>query len=351
MKTIEKEFVNQLKELLDSRINNEQNKYYIEKLIEIFNNESMDSINIIDFNDLSSLLDYFNYEGYNRGLLIIKVLINNLKIIDSRPYSKIDFMKYRNIYEERNITLKQFILDIKYLINSEDVELNKYHYEIFKMLQAEERNRLVKVKIAKKVKEAYDNLDIMFIINYFETLNLKDKDINSVKIYLASLKDKKIDKNSDISMDLKVNPIKLGYTNKEIKEMDNELNTVLKNINENDLKITYEDYIKYVKYVVILEQDKKACDADIDILYDSLILDNNLYSFLIMKANTLLQTNKAIDIRNTLQDIKDIESIMNSCDEEEKKDFKSLLDSMYENLYYLDSCSHNYERSLCKKII
>ena len=348
MKTIEKEFVSQLKELLDERVYSEQNNYFINKLIEIFNNESMDSINIIDFNDLSDLLDYFNYEGYNRGLLIIKILLNNLKIIDSNPYSKIDFMKYRNIYEERGISLEQFILDVKYLISSEeDVELNKYHYEICKMLQSEEKNRLVKVKIAKQIKKAYECLDIDEIVKYFESVNLDKKSIDSVKIYLNSLKEKKVIKDEKpLSMDLKISKVKLGYTNKELKEMAEKLDEILKEIEENNIKISYDEYIRYVNYVLILEEQHQACDADIDCLYDALLIDEKAYSFLILKAKSLLQTNKVIDIQNNLQDISDVESILKICSESDRSDFLELLKGLYENLYHLDAYSHNYERTL-----
>ena len=349
MKTIEKEFVNQLKELLNERIYSEQNNYYINKLIEIFNNENMESINLINFNDLSSLLDYFNYEGYNRGLLIIKVLLNNFKIIDSKPYSKINLMKYRNIYESRNISLEQFILDIRNLINGEDVELNEYRYEIFKMLQNEEKNRLINVRQAKKLKNAYECLNVEEIVNYFKLLNLSEKDIDGVKVYVSSLKSKKVVNNNSLSMDLKVIPTKLGYTNKEIKKMDDELNAILKEINENNYKLDYDDYLKFVRYVLVLEQNNKACDADIDRLYDALNINKKLYPFLISKAKFLLKTNKAIDIQNILQDINDIENILISCDEKDKNDFQNLLNNMYENLYHLDAYNHVYERSLYTK--
>ena len=346
MKTIEKEFVTNLKNILANKNFSVQNKYFVNRVVDIFNSENMNSINIINLKDFSILLDYFNYEGYNRGLLIVKILINNFKIIDSKPYSKIDFLKYRDIYEKRNIFFEQFILDVKYLINSEDIELDEYRYEIFRMLQNEEKNRLNNVKEAKKIKEAYENLDIEEIINYFKSINLNEKDIDGVKIYLDNIKEKKQDKEFVIAMDLKVNPIKLGYNNKEIKEMDNELNYILKEINENDIKISYRDYLKYVKYVLILEKENKACEADIDQLYNALIIDENIYPFLINKAKTLLQTNRAIDIRNALQDISDVESILDVCDESDRKDFNLLLKNVYENLYYLTTYNHNYEKTL-----
>ena len=346
MKTVEKEFVNHLKKVLVNEKFSIQNKYFVNRVIDIFCSKNMDSINIISLKDFSILLDYFNYEGYNRGLLINKVLINNFKIIDSKPYSKIDFIKYRNIYEKRNISFEQFILDVKYLINSEDIELNSYHYDIFKMIYSEEQNRLNKVKEIKKVKQAYEDLNILEIIDYFKSINLNEKDIDGIKIYLNSLNDKKQNKETIIAMDLKVNPIKLGYSNKEIKEMEKELNYILDEIDEKKIKISYDDYLKYMNYVFILEEENKACDADIDRLYDALIIDENSYSFLVNKANSLLQTKKAIDINNNLQDIKDIESILKICDEKDKEDFKMLLKSLYENLYYLDSINHNYERQL-----
>ena len=128
--------------------------------------------------------------------------------------------------------------------------------------------------------------------------------------------------------------------------MDNELNYILKEINENDIKISYRDYLKYVKYVLILEKENKACEADIDQLYNALIIDENIYPFLINKAKTLLQTNRAIDIRNALQDISDVESILDVCDESDRKDFNLLLKNVYENLYYLTTYNHNYEKTL-----
>ena len=346
MKTVEKEFVTNLKNILANKNFSVQNKYFINRVVDIFNSENMYSINIINLKDFSILLDYFNYEGYNRGLLIVKVMINNFKIIDSKPYSKIDFLKYRDIYEKRDISFEQFMLDVKYLINSDDVELNEYHYEIFKMLHNEEKNRLNNVKEAEKIKDAYENLDVEEIINYFKSINLNEKDIDGVKLYLEKLKEKKHNNEPNLTMDLKVKPIKLGYSNKEIKEMDNNLNYILKIINENDVKISYKDYLKYVKYVLILEQENKACEADIDKLYDALIIDKNMYPFLINKAKSLLQTNKAIDIQNILQDISDIESILKNCDENDKKDFNILLKNIYENLYYISAYNHNYEREL-----
>ena len=277
MKTVEKEFVTNLKNILANKNFSVQNKYFVNRVVDIFNSEKMNSINIINLNDFSILLDYFNYEDYNRGLLIVKVMINNFKIIDSKPYSKIDFFKYHDIYEKRNITLEQFILDVKYLINSEDVELNKYHYEIFKMLQCEEKNRLNNVKEAKKIKDAYDNLDVEEIIKYFKSINLSKKDIDGVKVYLESVKDKKHSNHLILTMDLKVNPIKLGYTNKEIKDMENKLNNKLKEIDKNKIKITVRDYLKYIKYIIILEKENKACDADIDRLYDALEISEDMY--------------------------------------------------------------------------
>ena len=348
MKTVEKEFVVNLRSLLAKKEINELNKFYINKIIEIFSNENVDSINIINLNDYSNILDYFNYEGYNRGLLLTKILINNCKIIDSKPYSKINFLKYRSIYEKRNISIEQFLLDVKCLINSEDNFLDSYRYEIFKMLETEEKSRLKQVQEAKKIKKAYENLDINEIVKYLESINLSKENIDGIKIYLNFLKEKKQIKEPEISMNLKVNPIKLGYTNKEIKVMNEELNFILQEINENNLKISYEDYLKYVKYVLILEKNNKACDADIDILYDALKFDNKIYPFLIMKAKSLIQTNKGIDIQNVLQDISDIESIMKNCNNEEKEEFKKLLDSMYENLYNLNAYSHSYERIICK---
>ena len=64
------------------------------------------------------------------------------------------------------------------------------------------------------------------------------------------------------------------------------------------------------------------------------------------KAKTLLQTNRAIDIRNALQDISDVESILDVCDESDRKDFNLLLKNVYENLYYLTTYNHNYEKTL-----
>ena len=346
MKTVEKEFVTNLKNILANKNFSVQNKYFINRVVDIFNSENMYSINIINLKDFSILLDYFNYEGYNRGLLIVKVMINNFKIIDSKPYSKIDFLKYRDIYEKRNVSFEQFILDVRQLINSEDNELDEYRYEIFKMLQSEEKNRINNVKEAKKIKDAYEKLDVEEIINYFKLINLNEKDIDGAKKYLESLKERKHSNEPTLTMDLKVNPTKLGYTNKEIREMDNELNDILNEINENDIKISYEEYLKYVKYVLILEKEKKACDADIDQLYDALIINENIYPFLINKANSLLNTNKAIDIQNAFQDINDVESILKTCDERDKNDFKLLLKSLYENLYYIVSYNHNYERTL-----
>ena len=347
MKTVEKEFVTNLKNILANKNFSVQNKYFVNRVVDIFNSEKMNSINIINLNDFSILLDYFNYEDYNRGLLIVKVMINNFKIIDSKPYSKIDFFKYHDIYEKRNITLEQFILDVKYLINSEDVELNKYHYEIFKMLQCEEKNRLNNVKEAKKIKDAYDNLDVEEIIKYFKSINLSKKDIDGVKVYLESVKDKKHSNHLILTMDLKVNPIKLGYTNKEIKDMENKLNNKLKEIDKNKIKITVRDYLKYIKYIIILEKENKACDADIDRLYDALEISEDMYAFLINKAKTLMKTNKSIDIQNILQDIDDVENIMKYCDDKDKNDFNILLKNMYENLYNLEAYNHNYERKLC----
>ena len=345
MKTVEKEFVNHLNNILQNQQISIQNKYFVNRVVDIFNSLNMRSINLINLKDYSILLDHFNYEGYNRGLLIIKVLINNFKIIDSKPYSMIDFMKYKNIYEKRDISFEQFILDVKYLINSDDVELNSYHYDIFKMLQNEEKSRLIKVKKAREIKLAYDNLDINSIINYFESIGLNKKDIEGVRIYLNSLK-VKCKEPSSIAMDLKVNPIKLGYTKKEIKEMENELNNILKEIDEKNIKITYQEYLHFLKYVFILEDEHKACDADINRLYDALIIDKSIYPFLILKAKSLLQTNKAIDIQNALQDINDVESIIKVCDQKDREDFEILLKDMYENLYCLDSYNHNYERTL-----
>ncbi len=349
MKTVEKEFVGNLRNLLEKKEFSKLSKYYINKIIEIFNNENVDTIDIINLTDYSDILDYFNYEGYNRGLLLSKILINNCKIINSNPYSMINFFKYRDIYEKRNISCEQFLLDVRHLINSEDKELDSYKYEIYKMLESEEKIRLKQVKEAQKIKKDYENLDIEEIVKYLESINLRQKDIEGIKLYFSFLKEKKLVKESVISMDLKVNPIKLGYTNKEIKEFENDLNTILKEINENERKISYEEYLKYVKYVLILEQEKKACDADIDQLYDALYFDNNLYNFLIMKAKSLLQTKKAIDIQNILQDIDDINSIMNNCKEDEKEDFNKLLDNMYLSLYYLDAYNHVYERKLYKE--
>ncbi len=349
MKTIEKEFVTNLKNILANKSVSVQNKYFVTRIIDIFNNNNMDSINIINIKDFSFLMDYFNYESYNRGLLIVKILVNNFKIIDSKPYSKVNFLKYRSIYEKRNISFEQFIMDVKYLINSEDIKLDEYYYEIFKMLQCEEKNRLNKVKEAKIIKLAYENLNIEKIVKYFEYLNLSEKDIEGVKIYLSTLKDikaKKQYKGSNLTIDLKVSATKLGYTNKEIKKMNDELNYILKEINENGIKISYEDYLKYVKYALILEEENKACEADIDQLYEALIVDENSYCFIINKANSMLQTNKAIDIQNILQDINDIENILKCCDECDKKDFNFLLKNMYENLYYINAYNHNYERKL-----
>ena len=315
MKTIEKEFVNQLKELLDESVYNEQNNYFVNRLIDIFNNTNMESINLINLKDFSILLDYFNYEGYNRGLLIIKVLINNFQIIDSKPYSKINFHKYHDIYEKRNISFEQFIIDVRNIINSKDLKLDKYRYDIYKMLQTEENDRLNKVKNAKEIKKAYENFEFDKIINYLISINLNEKDIIGTKLYLNTLKDKKTSIEKNISMDLKIKPIKLGYTNKEIKDMDKELNNILTAINEKDIKITYQDYLKYVKYVLILEKENKSCDADIERLYEALNVNKELYSFLKLKSQSMLQTNKAIDIENTIQDINDVESILASCDE------------------------------------
>ena len=346
MKTIEKVFVEQIKNILDTEHLSESNYYYLKRLVEIFNNENMISINLINLKDFSFLMDYFDYNGYNRGLLMSKIIINNFKIIDSKPYSKIDFIKYHKIYEERNISLEQFVNDVRNLVNSEDIELNSYKYEIFKMLQNEEILRLKKVKEAKEIKKAYEDLDIPKITLYLKSLNLSEKDISGVETYLKTLEKK--EENLNINMDLQVKPVKLGYTKKEIKEMDEELNQVLNDINEHDIKISVKDYLKYVKEVLILEQNNRACDADIDRLYDALDVNSDVYSFLIMKAKSLLTTNKAIDIQNILQDIEDIESIMNKCQGEEKADFQKLLESMYWNLYNLSAYNHTYERSLSR---
>ena len=94
----------------------------------------------------------------------------------------------------------------------------------------------------------------------------------------------------------------------------------------------------------------KACDADIDRLYDALEIDSKMYSFLISKGNSLLQTNKAIDIKNVLQDINDIENIILTCSDKDKEEFKILLANMYKSLYYLEAYNHNYERKYIKQL-
>ena len=354
MKTVEKEFTNDLEKIVNSTELSESNRYFINKVVEILKNESSYDINLINLNNFSELLDSFNYEGYNRGLFIMKMVINNLRIINSKPYSKIDIFKYKDIYLKRNINYQQFIIDVRKAINNagQTHELNEYQYEIFKMLQQEEKNRLIKIKRAKIVQKAYDNLDIDKLLSYFKSINLTDKDIEGLKIYLNSLKEKKENKSNEMTstFDYRINPVKLGYTNKEIKIMDEELTNILKEIDEKHLKITYEQYLKYVNYVFILEPENKACDADIDRLYDALEIDSKMYSFLISKGNSLLQTNKAIDIKNVLQDIDDIENIILTCSDKDKEEFKILLANMYKSLYYLEAYNHNYERKYIKQL-
>ena len=349
MKKIEKNFREELLDLLNNYNLSDSNRYFIKKVIEILNNNCQVDINIINLVDFSVLLDYFDYSNYDRGLLMTKMMVNNFKIIKSQPYSKINIFKYKDIFEKRNISYKQFITDVRNLITSDadEIILDEYRYDILKMFQMEEKNRLNEIKIAKKVKIAYENMNIDEIINYLESIGISEKDVDGGKIYLENLKAKKDSKKeSDFSMNLKVTSTKLGYTNKEIKQMDNELTAILNSITEEDRKITYEEYLKYVKYVLVLEAEKKACDADINRLYDALIIDEQIHQFLLDKAQTLLQTNKAIDISDTLQDITDIENILSCCSEEEKHDFKNLLDSVYETLYHLAAYNHVYERTL-----
>ena len=351
MKVVEKEFVNKVDDLLNKDLS-ENNRYFLSKVKEIFNSESCYDINIININDFSELLDILDYEGYNRGLLIMKVVVNNFRIIDSKPYSKINISKYQDIFLKRNISDKQFIDDVRnlvdYCFSNEDIVLDEYQYEIFKMLHLEEKKRLEDVKVARKVKDDYENLNVLELLKYFEKINLKKKDLEGLKIYLDSLKEKKNTKNDSISFEYELKPIKLGYTNKEIRMMDDELNSILKRIDEEEVKISYDEYLHYVNDVFALIPLKKACEADINKLYDSLIINENLYSFLVNKAKSLLNSRIAIDILEVLQDINDIESILKFCTDDEKEDFKEYLKSIYYSLYELDSFNYNYERTLVK---
>lgn len=350
MKIIEKEFVNNIESLLNKDLS-ENNRYFLNKVKEIFNSESCYDINIINLNDFSELLDILEYEGYNRGLLIMKIVVNNFRIIDSKPYSKINISKYQDIFLKRNISDKQFINDVRnlvnYCFNNEDIVLDEYQYEIFRMLNLEEKKRLEDVKVARKVKDYYERLDVLELLKYFEKI-LKKKDLDGLKIYLDSLKEKKNTKNDSINFEYEIKPVKLGYTNKEIRMMLDELNSILKRIDEEEIKINYDEYLYYVKEVLALIPLKKACEADIYKLYDALLINNQLYSFLINKAKFLLNTNISIDIQNILKDINDIESILEFCMEDEKDAFNEYLKSVYYSLYELDSYNYEYERTLVK---
>ncbi len=352
MKTVEKDFVQKLSDLESKNIS-ENNEYYINKIINIINNQNDYNINIINLQDFSQLLDELNYTSYNRGLLMMKIVLNNLKIIESKPYTKINLYKFQDIFLKRNISYEQFIYDVRdlidYCLNNKNCVFDDYRYEILTMLRQEEKNRLEQIEVAKKIKNYWENLDIENLLKYFKSINLNERDLEGLKVYLNYLKEKKDNKSNDeISFDYQIKPTKLGYNKKEINLINNELNYILKKIAREHIKISYQEYLHYVKYVLILEPEKKACDADIDCLYDALSIDEQSYSFLKEKAKILLHTNKAIDIQDVLNDIDEINKIILNCKEKDKTIYHDLLNDFYIYLYHLSSHNHEYERALIK---
>ena len=352
MNKIDKKFINDLNSY--PIVHTYNHNLYIEALKSIFSNEEKEDYNYIDIQDFKETLDLLNYQGYQRGYLIYEILINNTKIINTEPYSTINIKKYYEKIKKYNVSIEVFINTIKlfvieYFIYHKKINyqnLNAYEKDIIAIIQKEEENRLKRVVINQKIKEASENLNsenIKVILNICLSNGFSYQDINALHIYLNTLLNKQLIKEKEplsLNLDLNNKSETKTYNMKELKQMEQDLTEMLKSIRKQKAKISLKEYLSQLKNILILESSTDT-SINIDELYNALIIDENTYPFLEAKAQSFLQTNLAIEVNSILEDINQLKEIIKNSKEEEKNEYKIMLNEIYTTLYH-----HNYERNL-----
>ncbi len=349
MNNITNEFVYRLSDFLDKRELSENDYYFTSQLISVLDGSSSNDIKTISLVSFTKFLDAFNYHGYARGYLIFKIMLNNLRIVDSEAYTVINIREYSRIYQSRGIDISKFINDVREL-RSYCLEgahpLTSYQQEIFQMLYSEEKKRLLRVKMAKHILDVYHNLSVENmdeILAFLTSEGLSLSDVEDVRVYLNVLIAKH-KKNEVLIEPFGVKSCKLGYTKSDIKAMKSSLDKALSYVHSGGL-INVDDYLKHLKEVLVLKEVSQASDVNIDELFSSLNINADAYDFLVNKARFLLDTNKAIDIRNILSDIEYLNDIL-KCEVKEKSDFEQLLNEMYVHLHNVILYDHRYESGL-----
>ncbi len=298
------------------------------------------------------------------------VLELNMKIINSQPYD------YTIYYEDKDINKKPILKNIAEKYSSGPLIINRHEpnfaviYEKDAMIMKknilnDEKNRQSLQEEYQKIYKYYYHLSFTNISKILELL--KNEGLNSehgqkqVQILLIGLLKNQTDKRNkpaspvkkeslDLSgLNLKDFPQVKRYSAKEMKAMAKELDEQILKV-RNGEKINLQNYLNYVKKIIILEQEKLANDEHINELYDALDINFSTYDFIESKARFLLQTNLGIDIYPLLQDIADIKEICaTSTDKKEKKEFMLLLQEKYQELYVLIRNKNQYERTLEKE--
>ena len=322
------------------------------------------------FFNLLATANLQNKEDY-KPIFYMKILDFNKTFITSTPYSHTEMSFINPILSIRHLTDKQCRevirtnkLDhkqqkmvLKEILGRNDKYLNSQNLELKRKILMQEKMRLFFQEEYQKIAKWLEKLSEENIANILESLkkqNLTDEVV--LKDYEKLLNDLYQKQKSSIKIrPVKVKkdvvyqrppsinkPIKLGYTNKEMKAMEQEIRDALKSKEP----LSVDVYLDYMRKGYVLVSEGIITNEMLEAFYQRIKLDDTSYSFLYQKAKFMLNTNLGIDLYPLLEEIDTLNEMYSNSSESDKLEIINMLDENYVKIYNLLAHNYTYERKL-----
>ncbi len=287
--------IEQLNQCKKNVTNNPSITYIIDNLIDILSNK-LDTQPFLVLEIASSLLSKIQLSPMQRGLILSKILQYNTKVIESKPYSILDYPIYYNANMHMSFSkLKKEVDEIATNLKSNlSKPLTNDQKSLYKLIINSEQNRLNVISFYKIIKQSYKNLNdytINIIIGDALINKLTEYDCECLRIYLNTIKE---NKNYPLKMaeEQRFNTLLIALFDQDFQTYSNNLVS---------LKAKFYDLL--IDYIESYEIEEKE-QLDKDKLWQSIIkinfdfLDTKPYSCSLLYENepnyTFKQIRKAL---------------------------------------------------------